>query len=113
MPIYEYQCSDCAWQFQKLVMGRGEEENLLCPKCDGQNLKRLISRVAYHVSENDRLAAYNPMSRHSDSFYKDTRNIGLSAKKRAKEMGVDLGSSFEAKLEKLRTDPGSVIKDSE
>ena len=113
MPIYEYQCCDCSWQFQKLIMGKGDEENLICPKCTGQNLKRLISTVAYHVSESDRLAAYNPMSRHSDSFYKDTRNIGLSAKKRAKEMGVDLGSSFEAKLEKLRTDPGSVIKDSE
>ena len=94
-------------------MGKEDEKNLLCPNCDGRNLKRLISKIAYHVSESDRLAAFNPASRHSDSFYKDTRNIGLSAKKRAHEMGVDLGSSFETKLEKLRTDPGSVLRDSE
>jgi putative FmdB family regulatory protein len=37
----------------------------------------------------------------------------LNAKKKAEQMGVDLGTGFEEKLEKLRTDPGSVIKDSE
>ncbi len=113
MPIYEYHCTGCDSQFQSLVMNRGEEKNLVCPGCGGAELKRLISRVAYHVSESDRLAAYDPESRHDDSFYRDTRNIGLHAKKRAQEMGVDLGSGFEAKLDKLRTDPGSVLKDSE
>ena len=65
------------------------------------------------LSESDRLADFDPRSRQGDSFYKDTRNIGLAAKKRAREMGVDLGASFDEKVEKLRTDPGSVIKDSE
>ncbi|UCF83923.1 MAG: zinc ribbon domain-containing protein [Desulfobacteraceae bacterium] len=113
MPIYEYQCSGCDRQFQSLIMGRADEKNLLCPNCGGRNLKRLISRVAYHVSESDRLATFDPSSRQGDSFYKDTRNIGLAAKKRAQQMGVDLGSNFEEKVEKLRTDPGSVIRDSE
>lgn len=90
-----------------------EEKSLFCPKCRGRKLKKLISRVAYHVSERDRLQAYDPSAQKSDSFYKDSRNIGLHAKKRAEQMGVDLGSGFEEKLEKLRTDPGSVIKDSE
>ncbi|MBW1797278.1 MAG: zinc ribbon domain-containing protein [Deltaproteobacteria bacterium] len=113
MPIYEYQCQACERQFQSLVMKNEDDENLLCPECGSPNLKKLISRVAYHVSESDRLASYNPKTARSDSFYKDTRNIGLSAKKRAQQMGVDLGSSFETKLEKLRTDPGSVLRDSE
>ena len=72
-------------------------------------MTRLISRVAYHASEADRLAAYDPSAPQSDSFYKDTRNIGLQAKKRAQQMGVDLGSGFETKLDKLRRDPGSVF----
>ncbi|MBW2614989.1 MAG: zinc ribbon domain-containing protein [Deltaproteobacteria bacterium] len=113
MPIYEYQCMACERQFQSLVMKNEDEESLLCPECGSPNLKKLISRVAYHVSESDRLTAFDPKGVQSDSFYKDTRNIGLSAKKRAQQMGVDLGSSFETKLEKLRTDPGSVLKDSE
>ena len=86
---------------------------MVCPGCNGRELKKLISRVAYHVSENDRLATFDSGARHDDGFYKDSRNIGLHAKKRAQQMGVDLGSGFEAKLDKLRTDPGSVLKDSD
>lgn len=113
MPIYEYQCRACGAQFQSLVMNRQEETLLVCPECEGRALKKLISRVVYHVSEQDRLEAFDPSAPKEDAFYKDTRNIGLHAKKRAQQMGVELGSGFEEKLEKLRTDPGSVIKDSE
>jgi len=86
---------------------------LTCPECGGTSLKKLISRVAYHVSDQDRLSSFDPNAPKDDSFYKDSRNIGLSAQKRAQQLGVDLGGSFDEKLEKLRTDPGSVIKDSE
>lgn len=111
MPIYEYECRQCRLQFQQLLKSRAEENDLVCPDCGGQDLKRLISRVAYHVSESDRLGAYDPGAPKDDSFYRDSRNIGLDAKKRAKQMGVDLGSGFEEKLDKLRTDPGSVLKE--
>lgn len=113
MPIYEYQCSNCENEFQKLILKKEEEKDLLCPKCSGRDIKRLISRVAYHLSETDRLASFDPSARQSESFYSDSRNIGLSAQKRAQEMGVDLGRGFNEKLEKLRTDPGSVFKDNE
>lgn len=94
-------------------MKNEEEETLVCPECTGRRLKKLISRVAYHVSEQHRLEAFDPTAPKNDSFYKDSRNIGLHAKKRALQMGVDLGAGFEEKLEKLRADPGSIIKDSE
>lgn len=113
MPIYEYECLSCEWRFQSLVMKTAEEKKLLCPKCGKPNKKRLISRVAYHVSEQDRLSALSSKDAKQDAFFKDSRNIGLAAKKRAKKMGVDLGAGFEEKLEKLRTDPGSVIRDSD
>ncbi len=109
MPIYEYECRTCSREFQCLVMGPDDEKNLACPTCEGKDLRRLISRVAYHLSESARLDSFDPGSRQSDSFYKDSRNIGLAAKKRAQQMGVDLGSSFENKVDKLRTDPGSVL----
>ncbi|MFC1822497.1 zinc ribbon domain-containing protein [Thermodesulfobacteriota bacterium] len=113
MPLYEYECCACQRQFQALIMKDEEENELNCPKCSGKKLKKLISRVAYHVSETDRLATYDPNAPKDDAFYRDSRNIGLNAKKRAQQFGVDLGSGFEDKLDKLRTDPGSVIKDSE
>jgi len=113
MPIYEYACRRCKREFQTLVMGRSDQEALICPICGSRQLTRLISRVAYHQSEKDRLDSYDPTARQSDSFYKDSRNIGLQAKKRLQQMGVDAGSGFESKLEKLRTDPGSVLKNSD
>lgn len=113
MPIYEYACRRCKEEFQTLILKAADEEALVCPTCGSRRLRRLISRVAYHQSEQDRLNSYEPSARHSDSFFKDSRNIGLEAKKRAQQMGVDLGSAFETRLEKLRTDPGSVVKDSE
>lgn len=113
MPIYEYECSVCDRKFQSLIMKKDQEKDLVCPECGGKKLTRLISRVAYHVSEQDRLASYDAKEAKSDAFLKDTRNIGLHARKAARQMGVDLGEQFEAKLEKLRTDPGRVIKDSE
>lgn len=113
MPLYEYQCNQCRKEFQRLLLKQEEEKELACPECGGHDLKRLISRVAYHVSEGDRLGAYDPGAPKDDTFYRDSRNIGLDAKKRAQQMGVDLGTGFEEKLEKLRTDPGSVLKDSE
>ena len=113
MPIYEYLCQLCGKEFQYLIAKREDEENLRCPGCKGRNLKKLVSRVAYHASEQDRLGAYDPNSPKRDAFYKDTRNIGLQAKKSAQQMGVDLGSDFEAKLDRLRTDPGKVFDDTE
>lgn len=113
MPIFEYLCQLCGKEFQYLVIRKEDEESLSCPGCKGKNFRKLVSRVAYHVSEQDRLAAYEPDAPKDDTFYKDTRNIGLQAKKRAHEMGVDLGSDFEAKLDRLRTDPGKVFDKSE
>jgi putative FmdB family regulatory protein len=113
MPIYEYVCGGCGMEFQFLVMNRKEEATVSCPRCRGAELKRVISQVAYHASEEDRISSYDASAPQDESFYRDSRNIGLHAKKRAKELGVDLGPGFEAKLDKLRTDPGSVFKDSE
>jgi putative FmdB family regulatory protein len=113
MPIYEYQCLSCENEFQTLILKKEEEKELLCPQCNGKQIKRLISRVAYHLSEGDRLSSFDPNAKQTDSFYSDSRNIGLGAQKRAQEMGVDLGKGFDEKLEKLRTDPGSVFKESE
>jgi putative FmdB family regulatory protein len=111
VPIYEYQCGKCGKAFQSLIMKPGEEEALTCPTCGGCTLSRLISRVVYHAPEQARLDSFDPKAKHGDSFYRDSRNIGLHAEKRARELGVDLGSGFKERLEKLRTDPGSVLKD--
>ena len=113
MPLYEYQCQACGEEFSYLLLKKGDEDFVRCPGCKGKDVKKLVSRVAYHVSEQDRLSAFEPNAPKDDTFYKDTRNIGLQAKKRAQQMGVDLGSGFETKLDRLRTDPGKVFDETD
>jgi hypothetical protein len=56
-----------------------------------------------HQTEESRLANFDTSTPRRDDFYKDSRNIGLWAKKRMKELNVDLGSKMDEIVEKGRT----------
>jgi putative FmdB family regulatory protein len=43
MPIYEYQCRGCGNQFEALVR---KSDTPACPKCESNDLERLISLPA-------------------------------------------------------------------
>jgi putative FmdB family regulatory protein len=45
MPLYEYQCNDCGEDFEKMVRFSEAERLQACPKCDGQDTHKKISRV--------------------------------------------------------------------
>jgi hypothetical protein len=68
-----------------------------------------MSAFAVHETESARIQSFDTKAPRDESFYRDSRNVGLWAKKRAKEMGVDLGSRFDATVEKART--GKLIKE--
>jgi hypothetical protein len=68
-----------------------------------------LSRFAYHRSDGDRLSEFDTSKSQGDDFYKDSRNIGLWAKKRARQMGADLGSDFEEVVDKARS--GKILED--
>jgi hypothetical protein len=68
-----------------------------------------MSSFAVVESERARLARFDPAKPTGPEFYKDARNVGLWAKKRAQQMGVDLGAGFEAKVEDARS--GKLSKD--
>lgn len=103
MPIYEYQCKPCGTRFSKLVMSLSKLPRVVCPSCGGRKVERLISRVRYHRSEADRLAEFDTSKPRDESFYKDSRNVGLWAKKRAQELGADLGPEFDGVVDKARS----------
>jgi len=48
MPLYEYKCNDCQFEFEELVSFSNEQIN--CPKCQSQNVSKKISVFASHVS---------------------------------------------------------------
>jgi hypothetical protein len=72
-------------------------------------MRRVMSSFAVIDSESSRLSGLDTSRPRDESFYRDSRNVGLWAKKRAKEMGVDLGSKFDETVEKART--GKLIKE--
>jgi len=109
MPIYEYECRPCGVKFSKLVMSISKPPKVVCPRCGGGKVKRVISRVRYHRSEADRLEEFDPSKPRDESFYKDSRNIGLWAKKRAKQLGADLGPQFDEVVDKARS--GEILED--
>lgn len=103
MPIFEYRCEACGAPVSALVLGPDDEAEVRCGACGADRLRRVPSRFATHVSEAQRVDAFDPKAARSPDFYRDSRNIGLAAKRRAKELGVELGSDFETAVEKART----------
>jgi putative FmdB family regulatory protein len=103
MPIYEYECRSCRRIVSALILKKEEEKDVQCAHCGGDQLTRVLSRFALHKTEEQRLQDFNAHAPRSDAFYSDRRNIGLWAKKRARDLGVDLGTHFDEVVEKART----------
>ena len=103
MPLHEYACEACGSKTTRLIRRKSDERELQCRKCGSDQLHRLLSGFAVHRSEAARLQDLDTRRQPDDSYYRDDRNIGLRAKKRLQEMGVDLGDSLNEKIEKART----------
>jgi len=109
MPIYEYRCNRCNKEFSQLYLKSTDLELSRCKFCKSQELTRLLSSFALHQTEESRLAGFDPSTPRGDAFYKDSRNVGLWAKKRMKDVGVDLGSKMDEIVERGRT--GKILDD--
>ena len=57
MPIYEYHCQDCRRRVSVFfrTFSAASDEAARCPRCNGANLHRLVSRVAVLKSEESRM----------------------------------------------------------
>jgi len=44
MPVYEFECEECAARFEDLVTS--DTTSLVCPECDSTRTRRLLSRVS-------------------------------------------------------------------
>lgn len=103
MPIYEYVCKNCGRKIDMLVMNKKMEISTCCSYCSSHSLVRVPSTFAAHKTEAQRIAEFDLRSQRSNDFYKDDRNVGLWARKRLNQLGVDLGPGFEESLERARS----------
>jgi len=109
MPIYEYECGACGRTASHIVLGSEQLQHPDCPRCGSSQTRRVMSSFAVMESEAARLNDFDTNKRRGESFYRDSCNVGLWAKKRARELGVDLGSKFDETVEHART--GKLIKE--
>ena len=43
MPIYEYHCTDCGDEFERLIRSMFSVETITCPSCGGDHVKKAVS----------------------------------------------------------------------
>ena len=101
MPVYEYGCYDC----QKRVsifwrsFSEAESNTPRCPRCGGENLKRLVSKVSVVRSEESRLESLaDPSKLPSDD---DPKALSRWMKTMGSEMGEDMGPEFDEVIDRL------------
>ncbi|MBF6560129.1 MAG: zinc ribbon domain-containing protein [Candidatus Binataceae bacterium] len=109
MPIYEYECAACGRVASHVMLGVRRKARPACPTCGSGRTRRVMSSFAVVASESSRLANFDTAAPRDDAYYSDSRNVGMWAKKRAQQMGVNLGPKFDETVEKART--GKLIKD--
>src|SRR3990170_3627351 len=102
MPIYEFRCGSCGRRTSVLRRSFDPPTDLVCSSCGSAQLTRLYSPVAFHRSESDRLSELDTSRPPGEEYYKDSRNVGLWAKKRLQELGQDLGPQFDEIVDKAR-----------
>lgn len=103
MPIYEFICQNCHRRLSFLVRDISAPFAPKCSSCGNTNLFRAISGFAYHkplktVWEESGEPAMHP----HDDYYKDPRNIGRWVEKKFQDMGQELPSQIQEKIQAAR-----------
>jgi putative FmdB family regulatory protein len=114
MPIYEYACQDCKRRVSLLwrSFADAETREAICPRCGGQRLTRLISRVSVVRSEESRLDSLADPSSLDGLDENDPKSLARFMRKMANETGEDLGPEFSEVVDRLEAgeDPESIEK---
>jgi putative FmdB family regulatory protein len=103
MPIYEYRCHDCRrrvsvwWR----TFSAAETGTARCPRCGGENLTRLVSKVRPIRSEESRLEDLADPTSFGDLDENDPHSIARWMRKMGNEVGEDLGPEFGEVVDRL------------
>ncbi|MGD2146099.1 MAG: zinc ribbon domain-containing protein [Anaerolineae bacterium] len=103
MPIYEYFCHECERRVSIFwrTFTKAQEGTPACPRCEGSNLTRLVSRVRLVRSEDSRLDDLADPSSMPDFDENDPKSLGRWMRKMSAEVGEDLGPEFDEVVGRL------------
>jgi len=103
MPIYEYRCQTCKRRVSILWRTLAEAQSATphCPRCGGEQLTRLVSRVAVARSEDEHFESLMDPSAIGDLDENDPKSLGRWMRRMSREMGEDLGGEFDEVVSRL------------
>jgi len=102
MPVYEFFCPKCRKKSSFLIKSASSFEPK-CSICGSLDVSRVISTFAYHKSLSTiHEESGEPSMYPSQGYYKDPRNIGRWAEKRFKDMGMEMPSEIQQKIQAAR-----------
>jgi len=105
MPIYEYRCHDCKRRVSIFWRSFSDLESTdatpHCPRCNGTNLTRLISRVAVVRSEDSHLDDLTDPGMLSGLDEDDPKSVARWMRRMSREVDEDLGPEFDEVVDRL------------
>lgn len=104
MPIYEYYCSDCRKRVSVFFRTISAASNAVprCPNCEGQRLRRLVSRVTVLKSEESRVETMaDDAALMSGLESEDPRALAHFMRKMSNEMGEPLDGEMNEVIDRL------------
>lgn len=78
----------------------------VCKECGGAKLTKLISRVSFLRSDEDRMERLADPSRLGDIDENDPRSMARWMKRMGKELGEDVGEDFDQMVEEAMEEEG-------
>ena len=105
MPIYEYGCYDCRKRVNVFFRSFSEVERKtpVCPRCGGENIKRLVSRVAFVRSEESRMESLADPANLANFDENDPKSLAKLMRQMGNEAGEDLGPEFNEVVSRLES----------
>jgi putative FmdB family regulatory protein len=102
MPYYDYRCQSCK-RAVRLFISYAEYNDArpVCPYCESEDLKRLVSRVTVAKSEDSRLESMMNDPDLAGLDDEDPRALGRFMRKMSNEMGEDMGEEFNEVVDRL------------
>ena len=99
MPLYEYSCRACGKQFTFLSGVVSDNPQAHCPRCDSDDLARLMSRVARGRSDDERMDALAERLENRD--LENPRDLRRFAREMGREIGDETGEDVAGEMEEL------------
>jgi putative FmdB family regulatory protein len=104
MPIYEYRCQDCRRRVSLFFRSFSDiADEPVCPRCGGNRLRRVISRVSVIRSEESRLDDLADPSMLGDLDEDDPKSLARWMRKMSGEVGEEMPEEFDEVIDRLES----------